>query len=503
MLNPQTADEGAGSRPASRVQVPLLAALSGAGAGLGQAPWNMWYLAVPALIFGLLAFRRAHSPASAALCGWLFGLIYFAVALFWLLEPFQVEAELYGWMAPFALAGMAGGLALFWALAFWGGKRLGSFWPIVPLWALAELARGYVLTGFPWALVGYLWADSAVVHWVSIVGPYGLTALTIAVAACIVEGWSRLGLSALGYMLAPPAALLAGAVVLAPSPILPESDGPVVRLVQPNAAQRDKWKPDLVPVFFQRQIDYTSVSPKPDLIVWPETALPMLLENAGEAFAVVSDATGGAPAVIGIQRREADRFYNSLVVMDGQGVLASQYDKHHLVPFGEYMPARQLFARFDILGLAARAEAGYTAGPGPRLIEIDGIGRALPLICYEAVFPQYPFKTERPDLLLQITNDAWFGQHSGPYQHLAQARIRSIEQGLPMVRVANTGVSAVIDGRGRIVASLPLGQAGFVDAALPPALSPTIYSRIGDLPVLVILLFLASAAIWTKRRNRR
>ncbi|MGY9047333.1 MAG: apolipoprotein N-acyltransferase, partial [Rhodobacterales bacterium] len=161
-----------------------------------------------------------------------------------------------------------------------------------------------------------------------------------------------------------------------------------------------------------------------------------------------------------------------------------------------YMPWASLFARVNLLGLASRAEGGFSSGPGPAILDLGPLGRALPLICYEAVFPQDVLSApERPDMLLQITNDAWFGEWSGPYQHLAQARIRAIEQGLPMLRAANPGVSAMIDGAGRILGQIPLGQAGYLDAALPPALAPTLYSRTGDLPVFLLLCLLCVSTV--------
>ena len=205
---------------------------------------------------------------------------------------------------------------------------------------------------------------------------------------------------------------------------------------------------------------------------------------------------------IGIQREQNGRYYNSLVTLGEGGGIGQVYDKHHLVPFGEYMPAAAVFRRWNIFGLAARAEGGYAPGAGPRMLDFGPLGLALPLICYEAVFPQNVYRAPvRPQMLLQITNDAWFGQWSGPYQHLAQARVRAIEQGLPLLRSANTGVSAVIDGAGRIIASLPMGEAGFVDAPLPAPLRHTVYARTGDLPVL-ILLFLCGTALFVMTRRK-
>ena len=275
-----------------------------------------------------------------------------------------------------------------------------------------------------------------------------------------------------------------------------------MRLVQPNAPQDQKWQRDMIPVFFNRLLSFTEVGPRPDLIIWPETAMPMLLNNAEEALSVVSQSAGPVPMIVGIQREDNGRYYNSLILQDARGQTSAVYDKHHLVPFGEYMPFPDLFARINVGGLAQRAASGYSAGPGPRLLDLGPLGKALPLICYEAVFPQHA-KTggSRPDMLIQITNDAWFGTWSGPYQHLAQARMRAIEQGLPMLRSANTGVSAVIDAKGRIVDSIDLGQAGYIDVPLPAALNDTIYSRSGDVPLLVLLLGLTLVGALRARSN--
>jgi apolipoprotein N-acyltransferase len=281
--------------------------------------------------------------------------------------------------------------------------------------------------------------------------------------------------------------------------------GKVVRLVQPNAPQHQKWDPAWAPIFFQRQIEASAAAPRPDLIVWPEAAVPVLLEDAGPAFDAIAAAAGGVPVALGIQRRDRARIYNSLVVLDETGAVGDLYDKHHLVPFGEYFPLGDLAAGFGLYGFAAREGDGYSAGPGPALVDLPGLGRALPLICYEAVFARDVNRAPgRPDLLLQVTNDAWFGTRIGPYQHLAQARMRAVEQGLPMVRVANTGISAMIDPLGRITAMLPLGEAGHVDAALPAPLPPTLYARTGDLALFALLLVALGVTLrWQSPRPRR
>jgi len=200
-----------------------------------------------------------------------------------------------------------------------------------------------------------------------------------------------------------------------------------------------------------------------------------------ETQKVMAQAAQGVPVVFGIQRYEDRKVFNTAAVLQSDGTLGPRYDKYHLVPFGEYVPFGELLARFGIHGLAATQGNGFSAGPAPQVMDLDGLGKALPLICYEAVFPNdVNAAPERPDFLMQLTNDAWFGQISGPYQHLAQARLRAIEQGLPLIRAANTGVSAVIDAKGRVLAELPLGVAGHLDYQLPAANDPTFYSRTGD-----------------------
>ncbi len=480
------------------IRLPLAIA-AGALMALGLAPYDLWYVGLAGLCFAVWLFRAAPVGLYAVGTGWGVGLGYFGVALGWIVEPFMVDAALTGWMAPFALLGMSGGLSLFWALAFWGAAhhtRAPSL-ALVLTWSAAELARAYVFTGFPWALLSYIIMPVSAIQWVSVIGPHGLTIGLLGFATLVVGGIrseaNRIFLAG-GASLAA-LLLFVGGWLLTP-PVQDTSDRPYVRLIQPNAEQHEKWDPRMIPVFFERQLNLTEAPAeaglqKPELIVWPETALPVMLERADDALGMVADAAAGAQVVVGLQRGGDGVYFNSLALLNGDGQLTQVYDKHHLVPFGEYMPAAAVFKRWNIAGLAARADGGYTPGPGPTLLEMGVLGSALPLICYEAVFPQDVYRSpSRPDFLLQITNDAWFGKWSGPYQHLAQARIRAIEQGLPMLRAANTGISAVIDGAGRIVADLDLGVAGKVDAPLPAPLRVTLYSRFGDLPTLILLIVL-------------
>ncbi|MGR3760311.1 apolipoprotein N-acyltransferase [Roseobacteraceae bacterium NS-SX3] len=475
----------------------------GSGALLAQAlaPSHLLW-AVPLALAGIAALAlRAGTPWQGAGLGWLFGLGYFAFALSWIVEPFFVDPERHAWMAPFALVFMAGGLALFWAAAFGAAVRYAAGgWRLLLLaaaWSLAEFARAYLLTGFPWAAFGQFWADTPAMRLLPWTGPHGLALLTL--AACLPLALLRRRPAAA----VAPLGLAAGLVAALPAPPAPALTGQTVRIVQPNAPQDEKWHPESRWRFVRRALAFTGEragGARPDLVVWPETAVPQLLNHADDVLGAMAGAAGGTPLLFGIQREQAGRYYNSAAVLGADGGAAQLYDKAHLVPFGEYVPFGNLMARFGIHGFASQAGAGYAAGPGARLLDLP-IGRALPLICYEAVFPQdVNAAAERPDVLVQITNDAWFGTFSGPYQHLVQARMRAAEQGLPMVRAANTGVSAMIGPYGRVREALPLGEAGYIDAALPAPLPPTLYSRTGDLPVFLFGIVLAAVPLWRRRR---
>ena len=454
----------------------------------GQVPLGLWWLALPALAVLLHQLAR-QTAVHVAWMGWFAGAGYFALALNWIISPFLVDVARHGWMAPFALVFMAFGLALFWAAAC--GLALRTRAPLLALvtaLATAELARGYALTGFPWALIGHVWIDLPPAQIAALVGPSGLTLLTLSAAGLFATRRPALMASGLAML----AALWAfGAWQLAkPDPAPP---GITLRLVQPNAAQGSKWDPALAQLYFDRLMLATAAPDTAelgtvDLVIWPETALPYLLIDNPDLPALITTAAHGASVALGHQRVDGGRGWNALAVFGPNGEPLASYDKHHLVPFGEYVPL--VDAAPDWLGLSAfsaRTGNAYSAGPGPVLLDLGALGRVLPLICYEAVFPQDLRGTARPDWLLQITNDAWFGTLSGPFQHAAQARLRAVEQGLPLVRVANTGVTQVTDARGRITAALPFGTDGFLDAALPGPLPATAYARWGEIPLLVWL----------------
>lgn len=482
-------------------------ALAGAGFGLGavaasgQAPMDFYRLALFGLFAALLLVSGARSAGAAAWLGLFLGAGYFMLALSWIVEPFLVEPETYAWMIPFVLLLMPFGLGLFWAAAAGVAHRLGQGRATRVLWlalllTFVEIARGYVFTGFPWAMLGHIWIDTPVAQTAALVGAGGLTALTLVLAALPAAfGWRTAAISIL---------ILVGLYSYGEGLRSPDyAENPaIVRLVQPNAEQHLKWDPDRANVYFNRLLTLSSTPTaiRPDLVVWPETSVPYLLNVSSGLGQAIARAGRGAQMAVGIQRVVGNRGYNSLAMIAPDGGIGQVYDKHHLVPFGEYIPFGDLaYKLFGISAFAAQQGAGYSAGSGAAVLDLGPkLGHALPLICYEAVFPQdLRAAPMRADWLLQITNDAWFGKLTGPWQHLAQARLRAIEQGLPLLRSANTGVSAVIDARGRIVAAIPLGVADFVDAPLPPALPPTVYAQFGDVPIVLLLLGLcAGLLLW-------
>ncbi|WP_258551899.1 apolipoprotein N-acyltransferase [Paracoccus versutus] len=504
--------------PSSRRGRPSWAMLAlgvglGAMAALGQAPWDLWPLTLLALALLCRQVARAETPRAAAWHAFAAGLGHFALAMAWIVEPFLVEPETYGWMAPFALVLTAAGGALFWTVPAWLAVRLAPGFPrqglgFAALMVLSDWMRGWIFTGLPWALAGHVWIDTPAGQVAATLGAIGLSGLTM-LAAALPLCFRRPGrFSALpGTVLAALVVATAWSAGLARlAQPLPPDTGLRLRLIQPDATQALKWDPWWSEVFFRRLLDLSAIRdpdlPPPDAVIWPETAVNFLLEQSGTAPQDIA-AYVGAPVVLGIQRVEGSRYFNSLTEFSAEGI-GPVYDKFHLVPFGEYTPWGDMMAQFGIRAFAAQHGFGYSAGPGPQVMRLPGLPPMQPLICYEAVFSHHLIAGEnRPGWLLQVTNDAWFGQLSGPWQHLAQARLRAIESGLPLMRAANTGVSAVIDARGALRATLGLNRAGRIDAALPAALPPTPWSRLGDWPAVALALAAFLLAALGPRRKLR
>lgn len=501
-MTPKALDErlAAAAAALSRAAGWRRAGLSfGAGvlAALAQAPFYVLPLMAAgycALLFLLDGARGAPRPArSGFLTGWFFGFGYFLLGLYWFGYAFMVQAEEFAWMAPFAVLGMPAFLGLFTGAA--GAiiaRTKANGWRRVFLAAgvlmIAEYLRGHVLTGLPWNLPGQALAGTAAgaqtaAWW----GAYGLSlaALLIAMAPAAFPSV----LKGTAVMLAASAAVFsAGALRLQFNPYAEYTDA-AVRIVQPNIPQREKIDSDLWDRNYRRHIDLSS-APGPStgvlFVLWPENAVPVI-DEVPEGLAEVSRRLPkNAVLVTGAVRREiaggAEKVYNSIAVLPetpaGRRVIAN-YDKHHLVPFGEYLPMNGLLRAVGLAQLAPYDE-GFAFGAGPKTIAAGGPPFAA-LICYEAIFPGrvYP-KGERPAWIATVTNDGWFGDSSGPRQHLDQARLRTIETGLPMARSANTGVSALFDGAGRMIERVRLYETGVIDRPLPRPLPETLYQRFGD-----------------------
>ena len=442
------------------------------------------------MVLGFWILPRTAGPRGAFLAGWALGAGYFAHALIWITEPFMIEPWRYGWIAPFALVLMAGGMGLFWAAAFWAARALArGSWPLILTWCAAEILRAYLFTGFPWAAPVQGLVDVLAGQGLAWFGPHGLMLLLGALA------WA----GSIGRAIGIASGVVGLAAVFpfwAPVPVLTDH---TVRIVQPNAEQSQKWRAGPATEFFERQLAFTAADApqQPDLIVWPETAVPWLFDYASPQINEIGTAANGARLVFGMLRNEGFRYYNALVSLGPTGEVADIYDKYHLVPFTEYMPLGEWTRTLGLGGIFSDENYGFARGDGAAVLDFGPLGKGLPLICYEAVFAHDVARApERADFILHITNDAWFGNFAGPQQHLALARMRAIEQGLPVIRSANTGISAMIGPRGGVMADIPLGTSGYVDAPLAAPLAPTFYARTGDrFIIMLVILALAGAVI--------
>lgn len=486
----------------------FVAVLLGFILALGQAPVSLpigVFTSIP--ILGYCAFR-INTWKQAFAIGWWAGVGYFGSSMIWLVEPFFVEPEKHAILAPFALIGVSGGLALFWGGAFAFSKQFGTglgryIIGLAVAWAVAEYLRSILFTGFPWGLLGYTWIETPIAQLAAVVGPFGMVFITT-FGGLLMLSFPNKRFAAPVVTLLFFSILWAGGAWRTPDAQFKQETNIRVRLIQPNAPQHQKWDPEWIGVFFRRALELTS-SPmkKPvDLVIWPETAVPFALQGDTEVLKILSDAAGpNAHIIAGIRRFEGDKLYNSMVHLGQNGELLWVYDKSHLVPFGEYIPFSEYLSGLGLRGMAANLQ-GFSSGAGPEVISAYGLPSYLAMICYEAIFPSFAHTgDDRPEFLMHITNDAWFGDTIGPYQHLVQVQFRAIEQGLPAARSANTGISAVIDPYGRIVSRLKLNEAGVLDADLPVPLNPTIYAQFGELPFFVMMLLLGLIAKYVTFRS--
>ena len=473
------------------------------------------------------ASGRWGGALSAAVAGWWFGFGYFVAGLYWIGHAFLVDAKTFGWLLPIAVTALPAYLAIYTALGFAIARALWTRGPIRILTlaltlTIAEWLRGHLFTGFPWNAFGYTLTGPLVLAQVSaLLGLWGLTFFAVAIfasPATLADESADTRRPALPFLLAivTLAALAAfGATRLSLHPT-EFVDGVRLRIMQPNLPQDEKFNYNAKQQVMNRYIALSSRATGPRSagvgdathLIWPESAFPFFLAREPDALAQIADLlpagtvliTGAVRAPDSTSRAKGPRAYNSVYAIDHGGSILAIYDKVHLVPFGEYLPFQDTLERLGLTQLT-KLPGGFISGDRHRPISVPHTPRFLPLVCYEIIFPgAVPRGGERPNWLVNLTNDGWFGTSSGPYQHLQQARVRAIEEGLPLVRAANTGISAVIDPLGRIVKSLPLGQEAVLDAQLPQPIEPTLYARMGD---GLIGMFLVIAAVIIVRRRLR
>ncbi len=447
--------------------------------------------ALPVLLVatpGLLALiEGAPGPGTAARRGWWFGFGNHLLGLYWITEAILVEAARFWWLVPLAVPALAALLALFIAVPVGVARLARRGWPRVFAlaggWVLADLARQFIGTGFPWNPWGSVWempglAGDVMIQPAAWLGAPGLTFLTVLLSGLPALSW-RWWIAGVAML----AGWAAVGIVRLQAP-LPPPPGLQVVLIQGNVAQGQKWDRSLAAQIFEHYLSLTRdgiarTSGGHTVVVWPEAASPYLLQTDAAARAAISEAAGNAPALVGAVRLDRDgRPRNTLFAVLPGGTLAAGdggfYDKWHLVPFGEYQPS------WFPLPIQVVPGGGFQFGPGPRTLHVPGLPPVGPLICYEAIFPgQVIDSNDRPEWMVNITNDAWFGNSTGPRQHLAAARLRAVEEGLPLMRAANTGISVAFDPRGHEVARLGMNQTGLLVVDLPPALPPTLFARYG------------------------
>ncbi len=463
------------------------------------------------IAFPILFWRLEAAPnlKAAFATGWWFGFGHFLLGFYWLGHAFMVDPWRLAWMIPFAVGLMGAGIAIFVALAAaFAWKFSSPGWPrllaLVGWWTLFEWLRSWIFTGLPWNPLGHaFFISDAMLQAAALFGVFGLTLLVLLIA--LLPGLLsaphvvRFGLPLLllGLLWGGGALRLSQAEVkMVPNVYL--------RLVQGNVAQTLKWKADLREAHFVKHLDLSlapSLTPHTH-VIWPETAVPFLIDwdpvNRARLAEIVPK---GGLVLTGSIRATAPgerpfQVWNSFQAVDENGELVATYDKFHLVPFGEYMPFN------EIIPLKKLTVGGtdFSAGPGPRTLNLPGLPPLSPLVCYEVIFPgEVVDPKHRPAWLLNVTNDGWYGISFGPYQHLASSRMRSIEEGLPLVRANNTGISVVTDAYGRVIASLGLGETGHLDSHLPEGLSaPTPFAKLGNLCILAVALLITLSGAFGK-----
>jgi apolipoprotein N-acyltransferase len=503
----------------------LIAALLGALGVLGHAPFHIWpafalsICGLFVLMDGATARPRPMWSGFAITWSWAFG--YFFAGMFWVGSAFLVDAEKFALLMPFAVTALPAGLAIFMGL---GGALAARFWRtdttrlivFAIAISLAEFARGHLLTGLPWNLPAYIWKPGGIISQSSaVIGPYGLSLITLFVLASPVILFADKGkgfwkttitsVAILSFVIAAFGAVrLNGASKLDPM----RGTGPIISAGQGGFSQKEVWDPANAMRVSQTYLDILTRpdAQTSDIIVWPEGAFPYLLLEQPDLLAAIQERLGNRTLVLGSVRRtpspQGDIYANSMLVFDRDGgelTLRDTYDKHHLVPFGEYLPLRPIFKALGIASLVSY-DGEMTPGPAPATLGVRGAPLADPRVCYEIVFPGFnPKAAGKAGWILNVSIDAWYGDLLGPDQHYAQARARAIETGMPLVRAASGGWSAIVDRYGRALAEHPRG-AGYARARLPLDAKPTIYGRFGDQIFLYLLISLFVVMTITRKK---
>ena len=488
---------------------PLRSGISFMAGGLTvlTLPPFSWIIAVPVAFSALFLVLMQVSTARAFVIGWIFGMGQFLFGISWIAESFYVDSERFGALAIPAVAGLSAGLAIFPAIAAMlfatvmqrravGGITAGLL--LATCWVAAEWLRGHVLTGFPWNLAAYALVEHAPLRqpaaWV---GSYGLGFVTVFISILpgVFIAAAPNSRAAVLALFAVAVTVIWGGGVLRLNQNVPPTDI-ALRIVQGNVPQVEKWAPGSRERTLEKYLGLSAQPGRFDLLLWPETAFPGFLDEDALARRRLSTVLpDGRILLTGVpdrvERDGGTRYFNTVQVYDGSGEILTGYAKHHLVPFGEYVPLKG-WLPFERL---AEGLGDFTPGPGPRTLAIPGAPLVAVAICYEIIFPgQVVDDLFRPDWIFNATNDAWFGASIGPEQHLASARMRAVEEGLPVVRAANTGISAIIDANGEIVARLDTGRTDVINESLPAARTATPYGRFGDWTFLSLI-----CAAWTLR----
>ncbi len=531
---------------------PLLACLLlGALSALGFAPLFLWPLTLLALALLFRLIAAAPRLRSALARGWWFGMGHFTIGNNWIAHAFVYQDKMPHWLGWLAVPLLSLYLAIFiaiaaalaWFIADKANQRrypsLGFALIIAGSWLIAEWLRSWVLTGFAWNPIGAVMVPTQVPNLVAPwIGTYGLGAVTLLLAAAadaLVRATARLDRSSFRAMrsgqwvvvlfvavLVLPRlffVFLAGPLGLDRAPALP--GGTPVTVVQPNIDQGNKWNPADAGANLARLSALSTRIPgtPPRLLLWPEAAVTDYLESGYplEWYSASPEVlrarlagllgpgdvllTGGVKLDPNAQGTDITGARNAVFALDSQGRLTQRYDKAHLVPFGEYLPMRPLLATIGISRLAPGA-VDFIPGPGPRSLDLGPLGHVGVQVCYEIIFSgQVVDRAHRPQFIFNPSNDAWFGAW-GPPQHLAQARLRAIEEGLPVIRSTPTGISAVIDSDGRLVATIGRHRAGRIDTRVPPSFGSTFFARHGNATPLVFALLLVALGVALRWRRR-